>query len=90
MGLDATAGIRAVEGQYTISQLKQWTDLAISVLELPGVTMVDLDEARNRVAVGLEDDSRMQAVVEALERLRIPAAAVEVRVSGKIRPLVAR
>ena len=43
------AGVRALPGQYVVSQLKAWSEMAAAVLELPGVTAVDLDEARNRV-----------------------------------------
>ena len=43
-------GVRAVQGQYTVSQLKAWTERASAVvLDVPGVTMVDVNEAKNRV-----------------------------------------
>lgn len=81
------AGVRALQGQYTVSQLKQWTERAGEVLELPGVTMVDLDEARNRVAIGVENDARTRAVEEAITGLAIPREAVAIKVTGQIRPL---
>jgi hypothetical protein len=80
-------GVRAVPGQYTISQLKAWTERAGAVLETPGVTMVDLDEAKNRVAIGVEDDSRTEAVEQALSSLEVPRAAVAIQVTGQIRPV---
>jgi hypothetical protein len=43
--------VRALHGQYTASQLKGWTERAARMLEMSGVTMVDLDEAKNRVAI---------------------------------------
>jgi len=81
------AGVRALQGQYTVSQLKRWTERAGAVLEMPGVTMVDLDEAKNRVAIGVEDDSRTRAVEQALPLLGIPRAAVVIQATGQIRPL---
>ncbi len=84
------AGVRAVQGQYAVSQLKAWTERAATVLKLPGVAFVDLDEAKNRVAIGVEDDSRRQSVEEALRSLKIPREAMLIDVTGPIRPIGAR
>jgi hypothetical protein len=81
------AGVCALHGRYVVSQLKRWTELAAPVLGLPGVTAIDLDEASNRVAIGVEDDSRRQAVERALSGLAIPREAVVIEVTGEIRPL---
>ncbi|MBI4475648.1 MAG: hypothetical protein HY654_00655 [Acidobacteria bacterium] len=81
------AGLRALQGRYTVSQLKRWTERAAGMLEMSGVTMVDLDEAKNRVAIGLEDDSRTPTVEQALVSLGIPREAVVIEVTGQIRPL---
>ena len=80
-------GVRALQGRYVVSQLKRWMELAARVLGLPGVTAVHLDEARNGVAIGVEDDSRRQAVEEALSGLAIPREAVVIEVTGEILPL---
>ncbi len=84
------AGVRAVQGQYTVSQLKAWTERAGTVLKMPGVTLVDLDEAQNRVAIGVEDGSRTRAVEQRLSSLKIPREAVVIQVTGRIRPLRSR
>jgi hypothetical protein len=81
------AGVRAVPGQYAVSQLKVWTERTGTLLEMPGVTMVDLDEAKNRVTVGVEEASRTDAVEQALSSLGIPRAAVVIQVTGQIRPV---
>jgi hypothetical protein len=78
------AGIRAVRGQYTISQLKRWSERGNKLLEMPGVVIVDLDEGRNRVMIGLEDETRMPSVVKRLRSLRIPREAVILEVKGRI------
>jgi len=79
------AGVRAVQGQYAVSQLKTWAERAGAVLTIRGVTLADLDEAKNRVAIGVEDDSRTRSVEQALSSLGIPRQAVVIRVTGPIR-----
>jgi hypothetical protein len=88
-GVDAVpaTGVRALQGQYVVSQLKTWTEMAAGLLELPGVTAVDLDEARNRVAIGVEHKSRMPAVERALSATAIPRHAVTIQVTGSIRAI---
>jgi hypothetical protein len=81
------AGVRALQGQYVVSQLKSWTEMAASILELPGVIAVDLDEAKNRVAIGVEHKSRTRAVEQALSAIAIPRHAVTIQVMEKIRPV---
>jgi hypothetical protein len=81
------AGVRAVQGRYAISQLKTWTERAGALLKLPGVTLVDLDEARNRVTIGVEHASRTSAVAQALTSLKIPRDVLLIEVSGAIRPV---
>jgi hypothetical protein len=82
-----TAGLRAVQGQYTVSQLAAWTRRASAVLQLKGVALVDLDEARNRLAIGVENRSQVTAVKKALASLKVPRAAVVIDVTGAIRPV---
>ncbi len=84
------AGIGAVRGRYTMSQLKRWSARANKVLEIPGVVMVDLDEGRNRVTIGLEEESQITSIEKKLSSLRIPPEAVVVEVKGKIVPLAGR
>jgi hypothetical protein len=81
------AGVRPLKGQYTVSQLKRWTERATEMLEVSGVTTVDLDEAKNRVAIGIEVESRTRTVEQALVSLGIPRKAVVISVTGQIRAL---
>lgn len=81
------AGAHAVAGQYTMSELAAWTRRAGRLLSLPGVVFVDLDEARNRVAVGVEDDSRTPPVQKMLASLDIPRAAVVIETTDPIKPV---
>jgi hypothetical protein len=84
------AGVRAVEGRYAVSQLRMWSRRAAAVLGLRGVTFVDLDEANNRVAIGVEDAATTKAVERALSSIRVPRAAVAIEVTGPIRPVAHR
>ena len=84
------AGAHAVAGQYTMSELAAWTRRAGQLLSLTGVVFVDLDEARNRVAVGVEDDSRAQQVQKMLASLDIPRAAVVIETTDPIKPVERR
>ena len=89
-GTIPAAGAHAVAGQYTMSQLAAWTRRAGRVLGLPGVVFVDLDEAQNRVAVGVDDVSRTQAVQKMLASLDIPRAAVVIETTEPIKPVTPR
>ena len=86
-GVIPAAGLRAAAGQYTVSQLAAWTQQAARVMELPGVTLVDLDEARNRVAIGVDHSSKTQAVQQVLGSMNIPLAAVVIDITDPIRPV---
>jgi hypothetical protein len=81
------AGVLAVRGRYTVSQLKRWAERVTELLEIPDVSIVDLDETRNRVAIRLVDASGAAAVDKALKSLKIPREAVVVEVIGPIRQL---
>jgi hypothetical protein len=83
-------GMRAVRGQYTISQLKGWTEQARAALQMPDVTLVDLDDARNRVTIGVTNRSRSTVVRRMLASLRIPPEAVIIESSRPIRPVAPR
>jgi hypothetical protein len=84
------AGMRAIQGQYTISQLKMFTERARALLEIRGVTLIDLNEAKNRVTVGIEDASRTQTVERAIASLKIPRAAMDLHVTGPIKPVATK
>lgn len=49
--------------------------------------MIDLDEAKNRVAVGVDNGSRTKRVSQMLSSFGIPLGAVEIHVTGPIRPV---
>lgn len=66
------------EAEYTFPQLAEWRDHASEeVLGKEGVVLVDLDEARNRVVIGVSTPRGRMEATRALSRHGVPAGAVE-------------
>lgn len=80
-------GARAVQGQYSFLQLNEWHGRLNSLFGVPGVVLTDLDEGRNRLAVGLERAGAGAAVERELSRLGIPREAVVIEETRPIIPL---
>lgn len=80
-------GIQALQGQYSFLQLKDWHDRMTDLLGIPGVTLTDIDEAQNRLKVGLEKLEKQGLVEQELARLGIPREAVSFEETGPIKPL---
>lgn len=68
------------QADYSFAQLKAWRDAARTLLPLPGMTMLDIDERANRLVVEVADTGRHgPAVTAGLDRLGVPRAAVNLR-----------
>lgn len=77
-------GIRFVKGDFDFTELQAWADRLPRVLELSGVVFTDIDEARNRLTIGVVgDDARSRAVARIAE-LAIPGEAVIVEATEPI------
>jgi len=74
--------------KYTFLELKEWRDRLMNadVLAAPGVVWLDLDEARNRVAIGLDFGADPAAAGLIAQDLGVPAEAVEFEVTGPYVP----
>jgi hypothetical protein len=74
--------VRVHKGQFDFRQLRQWKDSLVDVLALPGVVLLDADESKNRVRIGLDKEAaggaakNLGAVHAALAKARVPADAV--------------
>lgn len=86
-GAVPAGGIRFLSGDYSFSQLKAWQQRANALFGSGGVVTTDVDEAANRVAVGVESAAAARAVAEELAATGIPAGAVRVEVVGQIHAL---
>lgn len=74
--------VRIHQGDYDFRQLRQWKDSLLDVMALPGVVLLDADESRNRVRIGISNEAggglekRLDKVRVALAKARVPAEAV--------------
>lgn len=91
--------VQVIQGQYGFLQLKAWHDRMNVLFNLPGVILTDIDEATNRLDVGVENSGLFGAVEQELARIGVPRAAVNiattepvvraVSLTDRIRPIVA-
>jgi len=83
-----SGGIRPIKGQYQFLQLREWyTRMVGPVLSIPGVTATDINEATNRLVIGLEKREVEPPVLDAINRVNIPREAVVPVVTGPFVPL---
>ena len=66
--------------QYPISQLQVWYNRVGVLFEIEGVTMTDMDEVKQCVAIGIADLSIRGAVVKRIDELEIPRDAVYIQI----------
>ncbi|HEX2076695.1 MAG TPA: hypothetical protein VHG08_03270 [Longimicrobium sp.] len=71
-------GMRFVGADFGFDELKAWADRLPAVLALDGVVFTDIDEARNRLTIGVEDAGGRARALARLAELAIPSAAVVV------------
>lgn len=78
------------QGTYTFLQLKAWRDrLVPGILDVSGVVWVDLDEANNRIVIGLDQETAATdpaPVREVARSLGVPEEAVDFESSGPFVP----
>lgn len=74
---------------YSFRELAGWRDLAFdhAFVAFDEVVTLDLDERRNRVAIGLESDAVRERVLDALLALGVPAGAVILERGARVMPL---
>ena len=76
-------GFRQV--RYDFAQLYDWyVGPFREIWARPGVTMTDIDESRNQLAVGVVDSAAYRTVRRFVETLPIPQGALRVHVAGKM------
>ncbi|MFQ5872263.1 MAG: hypothetical protein ACE5JL_00475 [Dehalococcoidia bacterium] len=73
--------IRTLQGEYRIGQLVGWYhSLWRDVMVVPGVITTDLNEGKNRLVFGVENDEAKKAVEEELAKKGVPREAVIIEV----------
>ena len=86
----APSQLRVLQGQYTYLQLAAWHRKAWPILfsRVRGAHLTDVDEASNRVRVGVLNATAAANVRSTLALLNIPSAAVIIEQRKPFRPLV--
>lgn len=80
LGVDPSE-IQVQQAAFRFQQLNGWYERVwAQALEQPGAVYSDLDEANNRILIGVEHAQAGNAVRGLAARLGVPAAAIEVRV----------
>lgn len=87
-GSITTLGIQVRQAQYDWLQLLEWRQLIRDFLAMPGVVSLDIDEAQNRLALGVETLERKQVLEHELERVGVPTDAVIIREDSPTVPVV--
>jgi len=82
-----SADLKVIQGQFDVPTLLEARGYADTTLALPGVVFTDLDEARNRVLVGVENDAARQQVEQALEKLGVSPGMIIIEETEPIMPL---
>jgi hypothetical protein len=78
--------LRVLKGDFDYLTLDRWVNRATpEALARRGAVFIDLDEAINRVRIGVEDGTAEIDVKQVIARLGIPAAAVIVERTAPIR-----
>jgi hypothetical protein len=82
------SGVEILEGQYDFLELDRWQQqMSPAMLTLPGVVFTDIDEATNRLRIGITDSPGMTEAVEGyLARLGVPREAVLVSETKPVWP----
>lgn len=80
------ADVVARQATYTFLQLKEWRDRMNEALALPGVDWLDLDEATNRVVIGVDPGTEVQSIRRLGRELGVPEKAIDFEVDGPIVP----
>lgn len=79
-------GIRVLQGQYSFIQLKEWKDRMSALWAIPGIVFIDIDDANNRLTVGVESSQAGAGVERELLQLGVPREAVIIERTGPIYP----
>ena len=81
-------GIRGVDrstlvfkkAEHSFAELRNWDRASVDVMDLTGVTQMDIDDAENKIVVGVSEKAFMSAVQAALKAKGLPEGAFDVRV----------
>ncbi len=70
--------IKLLQSKYDIAQLAQWRRDMVNLLDIADVVLIDLDEARNQIKVGVKTEALRSKIEVELKKLGIPLEAIVV------------
>ena len=77
---------QVLQGTYGFLELKKWYDQFVPyALQIPGVITTDIDEAKNRINIGVESPEAKVAVEKKLTEFTIPKGAINIVQEGAIK-----
>lgn len=80
--------VRVITAEFRFSTLVAWAELLLpDLLNVEGWTELDADERRNRIAIGVTDESAEGAILDILASHEIPAEAVHFEVTQPMQAL---
>ncbi len=79
-------GIHVLPAQYSFTQLAEWHNRIGVVFGIPGVILTDIDEAANRIKVGVQSANLTGVVEQTLTQVGIPRAAVNIDITQPVTP----
>lgn len=82
------ARIEVREGKYDIRELMRWRPGVEHALNIKGVVLTDLNEASNRLKIGIEEEAIRADVELELRKQGVPLEAVIIEVMEPIAPLI--
>lgn len=82
----AGAPLHVVPGQFEFAELRSWLASYVSSGISDGVTMLDVNERRNRIVIGVDRVSRAAELRRTLNSLGVPAEAVDITQLDAARP----
>jgi len=75
------------QGDYDFGQLNRWYTQMRPVLANEGVVFTDIDEAQNRLRIGVEATASVTQIEQAVAQYGVPAEAVSIEVTEPVVPL---
>jgi hypothetical protein len=85
VGAEVGPETRMRSAAFTFDQLHGWRKRADAAMSLAGVVFTDVDDAANRITIGVENEAAARSVRTALAMAGVPAGAVIIREAEPIR-----
>ena len=83
--LSEVGDVNVVPCKYNFMELNEWYSRMNNILSIPGVVMTDIDEVKNRLRIGIENQEIKDEVEDKLIEMGIPLEVVIIEVTGPIK-----